>query len=78
MENKTCKCNCCCCHDYEKYPCGCKKCKKCGYILRNCPSWTYNVPYNEIYTTGTPTWTIDTTTTTGNHIPDGTTINIIN
>jgi len=30
-----------CCHDFEEYPCGCKKCKKCGQIIRCYQNWTW-------------------------------------
>ena len=30
-----------CCHDYEVYPCGCKRCKKCGQIIRGYQNWTW-------------------------------------
>jgi len=29
-----------CVHDWEVFPCGCKKCKKCGQIIREYQNWT--------------------------------------
>ena len=28
-----------CCHDWEVFACGCKRCKKCGLIIREYQSW---------------------------------------
>ena len=33
-----------CCHDWEVFPCGCKKCKKCGLIIRDYQGWVDSYP----------------------------------
>lgn len=62
---------CCCCkgHDWEVYPCGCKKCKKCGEIDKpTCymPDW-YNPPLTTYTDNPNQIWCGNTTKTDVKH-----------
>ena len=48
-----------CCHDWEVFACGCKRCKKCGQIIRDYSSftWTYRDGTSNFIPLGSSWWT---------------------